>query len=125
MLHYVACVTRIAGNNPPLSCIATCPGFGRDDCWLFGRVCNLTYNRSMATVCCAGCGVDGVKVDVQGSVGMMGVELQGGPHLTHAYHTSLEQSIARNFPGNHAINCMGHSTENMYRYQDFSPSIST
>ena len=64
----------------------------------------------------ADCGVDGVKVDVQASVGLMGSQLGGGPHLTAQYHQSLEQSVQTSFPGNHCINCMCHSTENIYRY---------
>lgn len=30
--------------------------------------------------------------------------------------SALEASIAKHFPGNHAINCMCHSTENLYRW---------
>ena len=57
-----------------------------------------------------------MKVDVQASVGLMGSQLGGGPHLTAQYHHSLEHSVQANFPGNHCINCMCHSTENLYRY---------
>ena len=57
----------------------------------------------------------GVKVDVQASVGLMGSNCGGGPDLTYKYHTSLEDSIQKHFPGNHCINCMCHSTENLYR----------
>lgn len=56
-----------------------------------------------------------MKVDVQASVGLMGSKLGGGPHLTAQYHHSLEQSVQASFPGNHCINCMCHSTENLYR----------
>lgn len=31
------------------------------------------------------------------------------------FHAALEQSVERHFPGNHCINCMCHSTENIYR----------
>ena len=55
---------------------------------------------------CAGCGVDGVKVDVQGSSGMFGGDSGGGPRLSAAYHRSLEASVADAFPGNTTINCM-------------------
>lgn len=58
-----------------------------------------------------GCDVDGVKVDVQGSSGMFGA----GPQLSQRYHKSLESSVAKSFPGNTTINCMAHSTENLYR----------
>ena len=63
----------------------------------------------------ADCGVDGVKVDVQGTVGLMGSKLGGGPDMTRKYHQSLERSVQTAFPGNHCINCMCHSTENLYR----------
>ena len=56
-----------------------------------------------------------MKVDVQASVGLMGSNCGGGPDLTYKYHTSLEDSIQKHFPGNHCINCMCHSTENLYR----------
>ena len=64
---------------------------------------------------CTDCGVDGVKVDVQGTVGLMGSKLGGGPDMTRKYHQSLERSVQAAFPGNHCINCMCHSTENLYR----------
>lgn len=64
----------------------------------------------------AGSGVDGVKVDVQATVGLMGSKLGGGPSMTLKYHQSLESSVQASFPGNHCINCMCHSTENLYRY---------
>eukprot|EP00200_Dunaliella_tertiolecta_P005843 CAMPEP_0202343484 /NCGR_PEP_ID=MMETSP1126-20121109/3581_1 /ASSEMBLY_ACC=CAM_ASM_000457 /TAXON_ID=3047 /ORGANISM="Dunaliella tertiolecta, Strain CCMP1320" /LENGTH=1166 /DNA_ID=CAMNT_0048934551 /DNA_START=372 /DNA_END=3872 /DNA_ORIENTATION=- len=60
-------------------------------------------------------GVDGVKVDCQAGVGLVGSAMGGGPALSREFHAALEDSIARNFQDNHAINCMCHSTENMYR----------
>ena len=61
-------------------------------------------------------GVDGVKVDCQAGVGLLGsAPGSGGATIAQAYHAALERSIAANFPGNHAINCMCHSTENLYR----------
>ncbi|KAI3436643.1 hypothetical protein D9Q98_006059 [Chlorella vulgaris] len=64
----------------------------------------------------AGCGVDGVKVDVQGTLGLLGSGpgLAGGAATAAAYHASLEASAARHFPGNQLINCMCHSTEDLY-----------
>uniref|UniRef100_A0A1D2AEY2 galactinol--sucrose galactosyltransferase n=1 Tax=Auxenochlorella protothecoides TaxID=3075 RepID=A0A1D2AEY2_AUXPR len=59
----------------------------------------------------AGCGVDGVKVDVQSTLGLL-----GGATLAGAYNDSLEASVARHFPGNQLINCMCHSTVNLYRF---------
>ena len=58
-----------------------------------------------------------MKVDVQGTVGLMGSKLGGGPDMTRKYHQSLESSVQAAFPGNHCINCMCHSTENLYRSQ--------
>lgn len=62
----------------------------------------------------ASCGVDGVKVDVQGTIGLVGSEVEGGTALAEKYHESLEASVAQHFPGNHLINCMCHSTEDLY-----------
>ena len=31
------------------------------------------------------------------------------------FHSALEDSVLRNFRDNHCINCMCHSTENLYR----------
>ncbi|KAG2488978.1 hypothetical protein HYH03_012419 [Edaphochlamys debaryana] len=61
------------------------------------------------------CGVDGVKVDCQAGVGLIGSALGGGAALSATYQAALEGSVARHFPGNHVINCMCHSTENLYR----------
>eukprot|EP00887_Chlorella_sp_A99_P005608 scaffold1.g5608.t1 len=57
-------------------------------------------------------GVTGVKVDCQAGIGLVGTGLGGGP--AHA----AKDSIARHFPGNAAINCMAHSTENIFRWRD-------
>ena len=69
----------------------------------------------------AAAGVDGVKVDCQGTLGMIGAAreggLGGGPALAAAYHDALEASIAAKFPpGNAAINCMCHTTEALYSF---------
>ncbi len=69
----------------------------------------------------ASCGVDGVKVDVQGTIGLAGGSANGGPGgpaLAAAYHASLETSVAKHFPGNHLINCMCHSTEDLYNFTE-------
>jgi len=66
-----------------------------------------------------------VKVDVQGTVGLMGSKLGGGPDMTRKYHQSLERSVQAAFPGNHCINCMCHSTENLYRCDLFLSIAST
>ncbi len=61
-------------------------------------------------------GLTGVKVDCQAGVGVIGSSQGGGGAVALKYHTALEDSIRDNFPGNHCINCMCHSTENLYRY---------
>ncbi|PSC71477.1 raffinose synthase [Micractinium conductrix] len=68
----------------------------------------------------AGCGVDGVKVDVQSTVGLLGsgTSRGGGAALAAAYHASLEASAAQHFPGNQLINCMCHSSEDLYRMEN-------
>lgn len=66
----------------------------------------------------ASCGVDGVKVDCQAGVGLVGSVLGGGPAASRDFQAALEGSVAQHFPENHCINCMCHSTENMYRFAD-------
>jgi raffinose synthase len=66
----------------------------------------------------ASAGVSGVKVDCQAGIGLMGSKRGGGPAVAAAFHGALEDSIRTHFPGNHAINCMAHSTENIYRWRD-------
>ncbi|KXZ42609.1 hypothetical protein GPECTOR_130g570 [Gonium pectorale] len=61
-------------------------------------------------------GVDGVKVDCQAGVGLIGSAMGGGAALSAAYQAALEGSVARHFANNHVINCMCHSTENIYRF---------
>ena len=61
-------------------------------------------------------GITGVKVDCQAGVGLSGSTIGGGPAAAVEYHAALEQSVAKNFPGNACINCMCHSTENLYRW---------
>ena len=60
--------------------------------------------------------MSGVKVDCQAGIGLMGSKRGGGPAVAAAFHGALEDSIRTHFPGNHAINCMAHSTENIYRW---------
>lgn len=67
--------------------------------------------------------VDGVKVDCQAGVGLVGSALGGGPALSRAFHNALEDSIAAHFKDNHAINCMCHSTENLYRYEMMNDGV--
>lgn len=65
---------------------------------------------------CPGAGVDGVKVDCQSTLDMIGSSLGGGPALAAGYHAALEDSVATHFPGNACINCMCHSTSDIYRH---------
>ena len=74
-------------------------------------------------------GVDGVKVDVQSGVSAAGSGVGGGPHVAKIYTQAMEKSVSKNFRekqtsddnGSPAaietINCMCHSTENLYRYK--------
>jgi raffinose synthase len=62
--------------------------------------------------------VSGVKVDCQAGVGLVGSSIGGGPAAAATAHRALEDSIAAHFADNHAINCMCHSTENIYRWRD-------
>lgn len=54
-------------------------------------------------------------MDVQSTVGLVGSRAGGGPALSAEYHASLEASTAKHFPGNTLLNCMCHSTEDLYR----------
>jgi hypothetical protein len=51
----------------------------------------------------------------QAGAGLVGSCLGSGPGAAQRFQMALEESIARHFPGNHAINCMCHSSENFYR----------
>ena len=61
-------------------------------------------------------GIDGVKVDCQAGIGLAGTAVSGGPRLAAKYHAALEASVKENFPSNATINCMCHSTENIYHF---------
>jgi hypothetical protein len=52
---------------------------------------------------------------LQAGAGLVGSCLGSGPGAAQRFQMALEDSIARHFPGNHAINCMCHSSENFYR----------
>ncbi|EIE27114.1 raffinose synthase [Coccomyxa subellipsoidea C-169] len=66
----------------------------------------------------AAAGINGVKVDCQAGVGLAGSTEGGGPQAALHLNGALEDSVAAHFPGNHCINCMCHSTENLYRMRD-------
>ncbi|MCO5571400.1 hypothetical protein L7F22_025140 [Adiantum nelumboides] len=59
-------------------------------------------------------GVDGVKVDVQNVLEILGTGFGGRVCLTQHYQQALEDSVGRNFPGNSCIACMSHNTDGLY-----------
>jgi hypothetical protein len=66
--------------------------------------------------------VDGRRRGVyvlQAGAGLVGSCLGSGPGAAQRFQMALEDSIARHFPGNHAINCMCHSSENFYRCEAY------
>jgi len=69
-------------------------------------------------------GVDGVKVDVQSGVSAVGGGVGGGPHIARLFTEAMENSVKERFPAENGatncINCMCHSTENLYRYKSTS-----
>ena len=64
-----------------------------------------------------------MKVDCQAGVGLIGSELGGGPSLAAKYQAALESSATEYFSDNHVINCMCHSTENLYRWFSSASSL--
>ena len=62
-------------------------------------------------------GVDGVKVDAQAVIGALGYKNGGGPAFARRVHAALEESVRAHFPDNGIINCMCHSTENIYNFK--------
>jgi len=65
-------------------------------------------------------GVDGVKVDAQSGIGPFGYGHGGGPVVVGRHVQEMEASVARHFSGNRCVNCMCHSTENLYQYKTTS-----
>jgi raffinose synthase len=61
--------------------------------------------------------VDGVKVDAQAVIGALGYKNGGGPAFARRVHAALEESVRAHFPDNGIINCMCHSTENIYNFK--------
>ncbi|EMS45532.1 hypothetical protein TRIUR3_31778 [Triticum urartu] len=59
-------------------------------------------------------GVDGVKVDVQCILKMLGTGHGGRVQLTKEYHRALNASVAKNFPDNGIIASMSHNTDALY-----------
>lgn len=59
-------------------------------------------------------GVDGVKIDNQGSLQYLADRQGGRVALFKAFRAAIEASVKRNF-GGALINCMGHPLENWYQ----------
>lgn len=79
----------------------------------------------------ADAGVDGVKIDAQSGLGPFGAGAGGGPEFVRRSVRAMEASVSEYFEGNRCINCMCHSTENLFNYRatnllraadDFYPS---
>ena len=77
------------------------------------------YNNLHSPLIAAG--VDGVKVDVQSGLASLGGGNGGGSRIARMYVKALENSVSARFTpengGPSCINCMCHSTENLYHYQ--------
>lgn len=76
-------------------------------------------------------GIDGVKVDVQGSIPAHGNKRGGRCGLVKKFRTALERSVNENFNGN-IINCMSNNNDTVYNLKntnmmrssdDFFPAI--
>jgi len=65
-------------------------------------------------------GVDGVKIDAQSGIGPMGDGFGGGPHMVRGQVHAMEASVSEHFEGNRCINCMAHSSENLFQYRETS-----
>ena len=65
-------------------------------------------------------GVDGVKVDAQSGIGVFGDGAGGGPATVRRHVHAMEGSVAHSFDGSRCINCMAHSSENLYSYRTTS-----
>jgi len=63
-------------------------------------------------------GIDGVKVDGQAVMASLGAGFRGGSALCRDMHFALNSSAARHFGAGNVINCMCHSTDNIYHFGD-------
>ena len=79
----------------------------------------------------ADAGIDGVKIDAQSGLGPFGKGVGGGPEMVRRQVHAMESSVSKYFDGNRCVNCMCHSTENLFSYKatnivraadDFYPS---
>ena len=60
------------------------------------------------------------QVDGQSGIGPFGWRNGGGPSVVRRHVREMEASVSRHFEGNRCINCMCHSTENLYEYSSTS-----
>jgi raffinose synthase len=65
-------------------------------------------------------GVDGVKVDVQGTISMFGWKSGGYAAVARRFHESLEDSVALHLPGNLQLNSMCCDIETIYNLKNSS-----
>ena len=65
-------------------------------------------------------GVDGVKIDAQSGMGTFGEGMGGGPSMVRRQVHAMEASVSSHFEGNRCINCMAHSSENLFGYRETS-----
>ena len=65
-------------------------------------------------------GVDGVKIDAQSGLGVFGDGAGGGAASVRRHVHAMEASVGEHFEGNRCINCMAHSTENLYGFRSTS-----
>ncbi|KAK4427037.1 putative galactinol--sucrose galactosyltransferase 2 [Sesamum alatum] len=59
-------------------------------------------------------GVDGVKVDVQNLLEILGSGYGGRVSITKKYHEALDESIEKNFRDNNLICCMCHNSDSIF-----------
>ncbi|KAL0335802.1 UNVERIFIED_CONTAM: putative galactinol--sucrose galactosyltransferase 2 [Sesamum radiatum] len=62
----------------------------------------------------ASSGVDGVKVDVQNLLEILGSGHGGRVSITKKYHEALDESIEKNFRDNNLICCMCHNSDSIF-----------
>lgn len=58
-----------------------------------------------------------LQVDVQSGIPALGGSIGGGPAIAAAYVEAMEDSVSEAFGAENCINCMCHSTENLYSYR--------
>jgi hypothetical protein len=115
VLHYTCVVPHMDLHTVlrTASCLDCCSdwyGLLSLTCGFFRSKRFVSFSLCDAVMCCA------LLYVLQAGAGLVGSCLGSGPGAARRFQMALEESIARHFPGNHAINCMCHSSENFYRY---------